>query len=32
MIDSAGLNWLLEVSARLESMSVRMRLLDPLRP
>src|SRR3954452_15693295 len=29
IVDSAGLNWLLAVQTRLETMGIRMRLLDP---
>lgn len=29
LIDSAGLNWLLSVQSRLETMGIHMRLLDP---
>jgi anti-anti-sigma factor len=29
IIDSAGLNWILAVQARLESMGIKLRLVDP---
>jgi len=29
IVDSAGLNWLLSIQARLETLGIRMRLVDP---
>ena len=29
LVDSAGLNWILQTQARLETMGVKMRLIDP---